>query len=604
MKRVLRIETLLALLAAFALPAGAASKYNLCFPSTTWFGAAAPTIDGNIDGDPGWRGAFQYRFDNGTSNPDVVVQGIRDGTNSNIYISVKVSNLMDLDQFSGVALAFDPSNGADLTKQQLVVIFPVIAAAATGTTSPPKEIDYYRGSPWGASVPWSPAATVITAYNSAGASYQWSMEAQLKIDPTGINGLALPASGFGLYISVLTVPNEKPTDAQGSGLAVDYDWPPDAPTLGCSNAPTCEIPQSIPVNQSPGSLNWGAGSINPASVCQGVTVTSQTGNIYVNSPGNLTINRDSNPNTFFAYLQNTMVNNTGTPVAAQGITATFKIANFGLPDTWTIPGTLRGNLIGGDPTNPSVSIPKSGAATLCSGAANNNNSNCILQTGTWILNSQEQTDYNTPATQHQCILVELASDPGSNTVFVNNSAVQNMNFPAPTAMARFHGIAEISARSFANEQVFELHVNTAQQVLKPQREAAASGNQILSQLTWEAHGYRQTDGFLNIHGKKIRLGRSAGAFGYVIRQSGDKPVDQWNQELTGVEHIDNNPNLYRVRVPGKGVRQVNTVAAPQGISLQAGGRGCFDKGSQPAFFLLLGGIVLIGFAANRSRGEK
>src|SRR5690349_8751754 len=80
---------LLVILASTTAMAGAGDK--LCFPTTVWFGAGAPTIDGNIDGDTGWRGAFKYKFDNGTTAADVEVQGIR--TSTDIYLSVKAQNL-------------------------------------------------------------------------------------------------------------------------------------------------------------------------------------------------------------------------------------------------------------------------------------------------------------------------------------------------------------------------------------------------------------------------------------------------------------------------------------------------------------------------------
>ena len=582
---------LLVVLASTTAIAGAGDK--LCFPTTVWFGAGIPTIDGNIDGDTGWRGAFKYKFDNGTTAADVEVQGIR--TSTDIYLSVKAQNLKDWDQFSAVAFAFDPSNGTDASKQQLIVIYPVIAGATSGTHSAPTSpTEFYHGFPFTTSVPWAAGkAQIDTGYQTSGGStFQWAMEARFAIDPTGNNGLALPASGnFGFYITVLTVPNELPTDTPGSGSVTERDWPNDAPILGCAGGSptTCTIPASIPAENK-----WGSGSIDPASGCLGVSVSSQTGNIYTSSsPDNLVISLN-HPNTFSAYIQNTMVDPVGTAVAAQGVKASFKIANFGLPSfgDWQIPGSeVGGSPIGGDPTNPGVSIPKSGAATLCNGPTNNNDPNCTLSTGTWALNGTEQTSYASANMGHQCILVELSADPGSNTVFTNNAAVQNMNF-GMTASS-FKRSADISAHGYPlppgkTEQTFDLVVFQKAEVVNRNAAAATTvgktggpnaaggpsttgpgttvpcttkdcvGGKTVSQLTWVSYGCRHTNTFITVQGHNMELCNGVGAFGFVIQHTGASAVDDWNLKLSGpgLDTAHEKGGVYHVTV---GNNQVGTV---------------------------------------------
>ena len=163
--------TLIAIL-TLCVAAGARNAFDLiCFPDISSFqlvnGNQPPTIDGVITGDLGWTGASTYVFGNGATIPDVIVQGLRDHTNSNLYLSIQANNMMDWDQFTWVTVAFDPGGGAP---QQALVIRPIQANVTSGSASAPAQISYYHSPyPFSApATPWAPAPQIMTGYQTAG----------------------------------------------------------------------------------------------------------------------------------------------------------------------------------------------------------------------------------------------------------------------------------------------------------------------------------------------------------------------------------------------------------------------------------------------------
>jgi hypothetical protein len=587
-----------------SVPANARNANDkVCFPNLQWYtlvnNNTPPVIDGNIAGDPGWNGAFRYVFGNGTNTPDVIVQGIRDSADANIYISVQANNLLDWDPFTFVTLTFDPGGGA---QQQALVIQPIPNGASSAAASPPNSVKYYLGSvPFGTqATPWSPAPPIMTGFATSGTNYQWYMEARFPIDSTGNNGINIPKTGtFGFYADVVRIVNETPTDPPGSGLGAESFWPVDASGLQCSGSPgvVCEPAAAIPAAST-----WGNGTIDPASACQGVSVTSQVGNIYTNHGVALTgygvepsISL-SLPNIFSAYVQNTSVNTSGTPVVAQGVNATFKIANFGLPapDSWIVPGSEAGGspIVGDNPAGP-LNVD----ATACQGATNNNSAACTINTGAWSLNAAEQSAYNTPATLHQCIQVVLDATPGtgSNTFFINNTATQNMNF-LPSGPGPMGRIAEISAKGYLlptgmTDQLFDIGIMS--RVETPRlRDAATVVQGNASNFVLEAHGCRHTNNFVQILKQKIELCDNVGGFGFIAQATKTTTLSQWSQSLTGSGLTKVKDNVYSVHVPNNGVVQLTATVTALPGSITTGL--CGKNSSSGATILLTVGIALIG----------
>ena len=587
----------------------AAAKDQLCFPNLQWYSLVnnntPPVIDGNIAGDPGWNGAFRYVFGD-TNTPDVIVQGVRDSTNTNLYISIQAENMLDWDPDNFVVLAFNPGGGA---AQQALVLQPVPSGASSAAASAPGAIQYYLGTaPFSSqATPWPTPPLIMTGFATSGTNYQWYMEAKFPIDPTGHNGINVPTSGtFGFYADIVRITNETPADAPGSGPGAESTWPSVAPGLNCTGNPgfTCEPAQGIPV-----ATDWGTATIDPTVGCQGVSVTTQVGNIYTNHGTSITGYGTepaislTQPNIFSAYVQNTSVDNAGNPIAAPGVNATFKIANFGIPgpNSWIIPGTEPGGspIANDNPAGP-ISLP----ATTCQGAANNNNPSCTISTGAWNLNASEQSAYDTPSTLHQCVQVVLDANPGAgnNVVFLNNTATQNMNFlpPTPGPMSR---IAEISAKGYElpngmTDQLFDIGVMARTETIKARDEAAVTNQGSSSQLIWEAHGCRHTNNFVTVLKHKIALCQSVGGFGFIAQANNATTLEQWAQSLSGSGLSKVKDNVYSVHIPKDGVARVTTTIAQVPNGPGKSGH-CGITHSSGAAIFLLSGLFLVGFVSYR-----
>jgi len=580
------------------------SNFQVCFPLISWFGPQhpAPAIDGQIDTDAGWDGAFKYVFGNGTTIPDVIVRGIRD--NSYLYIAVQAYNLDSLTvpsaQSTLVVLAFDPGNGTDSqvgnpANMLRLHVFPIVTNPVVPSHSNPAFATYYWSgglSTWGNSGTLNPlwlGGDVQVGYdadpNNPG-KFRWSLEMKLKIsgnlampDPT--NGLTLPDSGpFGFYFDAFPV-----VKLGNNETLVPQYWPTNAPEPGCT------IGNCTPDSQTPAASMWGNATRDPACGGASITLDPMATNIFTNQNPISKIALNA-PNTFGAYIQNTSVDatsGTATSVPAK-VTGTFTIANWGIPalPSWgLVPTTPPGPGVQPNPTNPATID-----ATACTGSSNNNNSACILNIGPWTLDATEQGQYANANQAHQCIRVQLAPAPGSSTTILNSVAQRNMDFgPA----SRFDRIAEISAKGYppragaaqGADQIFDLHISVREEVLKPGQVVTAAGpgntlrasehevgeGRVVSQLTWIANGCRHTGRYMTILEHRLEICEPVGAFGYVIRHPGKSAVKDWKVQLTGhgLKPVPGQPNTYQILIPQDGVATVSTHAEPR-ESTSAGGK--------------------------------
>jgi len=600
-----------------------------------------------VIGDPGWNGGFRYVFGNGTTNPDVVVQGIRDS--SYLYLSLEADDLPSLtqpgDPTTIIVLAFDFRVGSATSPLQKIMVKPVVASPVI-QTNPANivgvnsgTVSYWTGATNSAGVAtWTSISTpswLLNPNNQVGyleqptGTYHWFLEMKLPITASTNTGVVVPSTGtFGLYANVFRVTT--------GGVYEESWWPPTSGLYEPGCAPGSVVGGCTPDGQVPdpglvGASPWGTSTVDPAQTCNGVSVGSQINDIFTDNTPNSKISLTPGvANTFHAYIQNTSVDGSGTPIIAQQVKATFKIANFGLPsaDSWGMPGTLPGGSgLSNNPTSP-ADIP----ATTCISPGpptGSTDPNCILSTGKWTLNSTEITDYSPSAATHQCILTQLDSTPGNNTTIINNAAIQNMDFGL--GASKFERVAEISAKGYPQRppnadgtqnqgQLFDLHVITQQEVLNPgqtvstnKQPIAQTGKdrgkaegQVVSRLTWVAHGCRHTGRFMLVDEKKIELCDPVGAFGYVVDHVGKAPVGKWNLKLTGpgLYAVQGKDNTYQINVPQDGVATVTTFAEPQeqggdhrfAVFLDAGAnflQGTLGSGFNTGFSLNAGGEYLL-----------
>jgi hypothetical protein len=634
------------------------SPYKLCFPRTT----TPPNISGGPN-DAGWTGAFLYVMGvpSGTS-PGVTVRGIRgmDTTvtpaQDSLYFSIDASNL-DNTLFGAsypltlVVLAFDPgdlSGTADDAHVQRLHILPVRTDAAYGQSAVhPALVQYWgygrdslgvyngpraqadqNGSPSAGSPSWLGTNFRIDYYQQAGISH-WYLAMKIPVrstpNPAGAGDnekVQIPASGsFGMYIDVFPVKSGSMGDEFWP-----VNWPPNTsrPT-SCATGSNCTA--NTPVGSctadcfTPGPASWGTSPVDGLA-CGGISIGSQNNDIFTNNTPvskicirpnvSVTTGPDqfscpSNPNVFKARVHNTMIDGSGTPQTATGVRATFYITDWGITNSWIqIP-------VAGNPT-PFLSVSPGNPTPF--------------QTSPWVIPtppapSPNTRDYdplfqfaNPPSHPHQCVKVQLDSATGSNAVFLNNIAQQNMDF---VNASKFQRNADISAKGYPPrlkpdgtpeaDQLFDLRVIMHQEVLKPGAAGTepglagtgsprGKGGRVVSQLTWILEACRHTGLYMAVQGHKLEICEPVGSFGYVARHVSNAPIKQWKVKLTGIGLGSPTGNVYSLRIPLDGVATVNTSIEPeeQGVSrvalfLDAGAgipHGTFDNFFNAGFSLNAG----------------
>jgi hypothetical protein len=536
MKRHLRLPKLtsLTILGFLILSSGprvnaGLANYKLCFPDVistpdTWM--QPPDVNGVITGDNGWTSSFRYILDNGTTAPDVIVQGIKDS--SFIYLSFEVRDDPNFDDQDMIIIAFDPDGTA--ANQRRLHIFPVFTTGAQASGDP-RDVQYWQNSTtWNTVAAGAPPAGTLIKVTSAGAGpVAWFVEMKL---PRA--GFGLPAAGdFGFYFNVMRFNNTMTAD--------EKHWPPlpDSPDI------------FIDPTDTPAASLWGNAALSGA--CNGVSIDSSDITTNQTPPAKIALDA---PNFFNVLVHNNSTDGSGVSIAATQIKATFKIANFGLPGPWDpVPAT-------GNPTGFTNTVPAASTSTIT--------------VGPWSLTLAEQATYAAANAGHQCVLVELDSNTTATT-FVKKSAWTNMDFgPA----SKFEHIAEISGRGYepppggGAAYDFDLFVTT-QEGRAPANTrviSAAASNQTVHQFVWIARGFRRTGRYIDSLGKRFEVVHGVGAFGYVVQHAGE--LKGWNHELTGdgLEKVAN--NLYRIKVPQNGAAIVKTIieaVEPGGTTQPPGG---------------------------------
>lgn len=590
------LVAMIASLLALALPVAARNpNFRICLrqvinvPGPNF--GQPPTIDGVINNDLGWTSAFRYVFGNGTPTPDGVIQGIRDATN--IYLSFEVNNDQQFDNEDVIVLTVDPTGVA--ADAHRIHIFPVFTGAGAAVTGEARLIEHWTNSAAWTLAPALPAGSVkVTAAGVGPVSYF----VEVKLARAAFS---IPAAGdFGMYFNMIRV---SPV-GQPIGTAAEMFWPTDAPPIGLDLEGNTPPPNT-----------WGNASL--AGTCNGVSIDPS--DITTNQTPSSKIAFPPASNIFNALVHNNTVDAGGAFLPANNVSATFKIANFGIPafGDWALVPTGNNPKIGNIPANSSNTLSTDG----------------------WVLTAGQVTQYT--AHTHQCILVELDStDP--NTFFVQKSAWTNMNF-GTASVADFD--AEISGRlkdkppgGKANHQ-FDFFVTKKESVLRSQVSRLAPGegaatqgldrghdngevdgagagagadetqSRETSQLTWVAHGLRRTGNFIVIKKKKFEIVDRAGSYGFLVQHQGK--VGTWLADLTGQSVRKVAENLYRTEVPHGKALTVHTrveafepgVTPPPPKPPRKCGKA---KSSVGGFFLLVGvfGLGLIAYAPRRRRKNR
>jgi hypothetical protein len=408
----------------------APNKNVICFRDTGAFpSSGAPAIDGN-PAELNWTGSFRYVFPNAVGVPHGIVQGLKDSTA--LYLSFEINNDPFFNDKDTILLGFSPGGGA--ANDRRIFIFPNCDAVSpcnnNGNPGPPRTVLYWNNSgTWantsGVTDPsWltntgNPALSNIRVASPG--PNQWQVEIKIPIsnvtanaDPNLDAGINFPASGnFRFWFDVIRV-----TSAPGTPpplAANELAWPPGV-AYGSNQSNLINLRQNMPAVNT-----WGSGRRDATNACNGVTV--EWSDIKVEHPDTVSaVGSDlislNKQNVFTVTPWNDSVNQSNTYVSAEGITATFKIRNLGLPGpNFQMVGALRGNPPANNPTS---------ALPIPAAVAPNTFGTAKLSTGVWKLNGQEVTDYT--AHSSQCVLVDIDTNASPAPIILNKSAHANMTF--------------------------------------------------------------------------------------------------------------------------------------------------------------------------------
>jgi hypothetical protein len=579
------------------VPLGATNaNYRLCFTPVVGLPITnpnqPPTINGVISGDPGWTQAFRYVWANGMGSlPNAALQGIRD--NTFLYLAIEVNNDAALDNTDLVILTFSPTDGVSPTDDRRIHIYPFRPDAAKGTSY---TVEYWKdSSTWnipGATQSTLPAMSIAVSSSGSSPNFSWIVEMAIPLV-----GFDIPATGkFGFYANVFRVGTTAHPTSQ-------YFWP--------SN--TGNGVQISPEQHTPATTKWGDATQDPTltTTCKGVSLAASD----ITSDHSL-YEIDARPgqtNTFTAKLNNTSVDPSGCPIAANQVTAKFSVANFGLPSNWTaVPNQNQG----------AKTIPAGSLATTpppCAGP---------VVPGTDSISSSPPWDAsgnsaNYQAHPDQCILVDLDStapsciaSPNNCVSLLNKSVKRNMWVLTASRVSK---TAEISTKGYGpppagrTQHEFELRVSSFQEVLKPGEPAMsrqATGQQpggypggnkdrVVSRLTWAVNGCRLTGQYITIKGETYELCDDVGAFGAIVEHFGPTAVENWLTSLegNGLTHDPAAKDTYRLRVPPESIA---TVA----VRFAADEKTCMGTGKSGGASILLLGVFLVGFLVHRPRRAR
>ena len=383
-------------------PSGFDLTQRLVFPRTT----QAVTVDGEA-AEAAWGDGFAYELEQGTMDPAATLRGVANDTD--FYISLKAEGNATADEFDTAVFLLNPT-GND-TDYHRIIISPCGAGGAGcpggGAVNIVPTIQYQTGQKSGSTVNWNgavqnsvPGVDIKASNGGGGVNNHFAVE--MKIPRSALGGFS-DNNWMGLLVNGIVAD-------LNTEEAVVYSWPLDRHIIG-------EI-DAVGGTGVPAVAQWGNATLSTA-FGNGVSVVYNEFGSNQANPSEIALNA---PNSFHAWA----INNSsagGTPVAADAVSATFQIRNFGLGNDWpNVP-------VSGNPAGP-ANIPGASAH--------------LFETGVWALNATQQANYTTYP--NQCVRVTLSSSD-ADTVIATPTVMRNMHFV--TINSPFEARAQLSLDGFA-----------------------------------------------------------------------------------------------------------------------------------------------------------
>lgn len=540
--------------------------------------------------DPRWRGAAARGYGSGASEHASFRALRTGGAQPQLYLSwnVKVDPQLD-PNLDSLRVAF--STGASPDVMFEVIPFTTVAANINAATPIATQTRTFVANAWTNAVAeptWlKPNTRVWLDTNPVNQSWSINMRVPLV-------GSAVDAYNTGLYLPAGTTQFR-------IAYALQVTEPMNAVTYyAMDNAVTL-----FNLGTMPAANTWPLADVALAPGAPGCeqTITllsSDVGTTNVDGggiarPNEIKLNAT---NTFFALVNN----ETGVAVNPAGVSATFRIANWGTQPDWNQVADPTNSLwtqIGGVVTNGSAIAPGT-KASLAAGNA---------PTFNWTMNAAERCRFtgqagdpscpnvNPTHRRHQCMLVELS---GAGLSFNPASVYRNMDF---VDASTFEREAQVSVAGLAplgggvtQRDVF-LYVqkrlmpkdasrpdakpimvdyakvreildhgrgpsvpgvkkesNGGSQI--PPRPPVSGDFDVMNQLypTYVVHAFHDSGKTVNVNGQNRRLLYPQSSFGYYVHHDGS--LTGWDTALEGAQLVA--PNYYRIAAPEGGSATVKT----------------------------------------------
>ncbi|MEH6413432.1 hypothetical protein [Pseudomonas sp. CGJS7] len=586
-----------------ATRAGGAPEPALCIPVASGVPAlgGAPNFIDSAAGepnywprldDPRWRGSAARSFGTGASEHASFRVLRSGGAEPQLYLSwlVKVDGQLD-PTLDSLRVAF--STGAD--PDVMFEVRPFTTVAANIDAAPPifTQTRTFVANAW-TNTPAAPAwLTPNTRVWLDKASQQWAINMRLPL-------VSSPADSFnkGLYLPAGTTQFRVAYALQVSqpmnGM-VYHSMDPDVTLFDLATMPPANTWPLADIAQAPGS----AGCEKTLSLIASDVGTTNTDGGGNPRPNEIKIN---GVNTFFALVNN----ETGAPVPANTVSATFRIANWGTQPDWndvTDPTNTLWRQINSAPVSNGGIIPAGSKSSIA--AANAPNFNWTMTTAERCEFTGQAGDPTCPNVNpirrpHQCMLVELS---GGGLSYNPSSVYRNMDF---VEASTFEREAQVSVAGISPLGGGKTHRDVflyVQQLMMPksadrpdpkptlldyakvreilegggseQPGIAATGHkppgkgseipprppldgefEVMNQLypTYLVHAFHDSGKTVTVEGQNRHLLYPQSSFGYYVHHDG--ALTGWDTALEGTQLIA--PNYYKVVVPEGGSTTVKT----------------------------------------------
>jgi hypothetical protein len=215
---------------------------------------------------------------------------------------------------------------------------------------------------------------------------------------------------------------------------------------------------------------------------------------------------------------------------------------------------------------------------------------------------------------------------GPGLTFLNNSVFRNMEFVQASDFVREASISILGLKPIkATPRDVYLLVNTKNMAAyydtnwgavydrlfgTPTDRNPQKTHAVLAQLsslqqrenlpTYHVYVFHDMNKHVTVDKKDFLILHAQSSFGYYVLPHGK--YNGWTNSLSGAKQIA--PNYYRVAVANNGVAKVVTKVSAVEVNPNPKPNGCFGKVSSGGAMLLIAGILLVGFKAHRSGGNR